>query len=142
MGNIHFVKIQNSIQNSYECNLMRQSSVKTYNILSLMKNLYPTHIQAILFTTALFISSFYGIQAQTFSATAGPVSQVGGVSTESGASALGTGLSMQQSVGDFISLDLDTWKGELFQDYGYQGEKAKLSPPWHPSIFQRFLSSI
>jgi hypothetical protein len=34
---------------------------------------------------------------------------------------------MQQSVGDFVSLDLDTWKGALFQDYGYQGEKATLS---------------
>ena len=106
---------------------MGQSTVKTYNILSLMKNLYPTLAQAVLFITALFISSFHGIQAQTFSATAGPVSQVGNVSPESGASALGTGLSMQQSVGDFVSLDLDTWKGALFQDYGYQGEKAKLS---------------
>jgi len=92
-----------------------------------MKNLYSTHVQAVLFATALFISSFNGIQAQTFSATAGPVSQVGSVSPESGASALGTGLSMQQSVGDFVSVDLDGWKGALFQDYGYQGEKATLS---------------
>ena len=92
-----------------------------------MKKIYPTHVQAVLFATALFISSFNGIQAQTFSATAGPVSQVGTVSPESGASSLGTGLSMQQSVGDFVSLDLDTWKGALFQDYGYLGEKATLS---------------
>ena len=92
-----------------------------------MKNIYPTHFKDILFATALFIFSFNGIQAQTFSVSAGPVSQVGTVSPESGASALGTGLSMQQSVGDFVSLDLDTWKGALFQDYGYQGEKAKLS---------------
>ncbi|MDE0916795.1 MAG: hypothetical protein OSA04_00670 [Flavobacteriales bacterium] len=92
-----------------------------------MKNIYPTHFKDILFATALFLFSFNGIQAQTFSVSAGPVSQVGTVSPESGASALGTGLSMQQSVGDFVSLDLDTWKGALFQDYGYQGEKAKLS---------------
>ena len=92
-----------------------------------MKNIYPTHFKAVLFATALFLFSFNGIQAQTFSVSAGPVSQVGTVSPESGASALGTGLSMQQSVGDFVSLDLDTWKGALFQDYGYQGEKAKLS---------------
>ena len=92
-----------------------------------MKNIYPTHFKAVLFATALFIFSFNGIQAQTFSASAGPVSQVGTMSPESGASSLGTGLSMQQSVGDYISLDLDTWKGALFQDYGYQGEKAKLS---------------
>ena len=109
------------------CNLLGESSVKTYNILSPMKKIYPTHVQAVLFATALIIFNFNGIQAQTFSATAGPVSQVGTVGPESGASALGTGLSMQQSVGDFVSLDLDGWKGALFQDYGYQGEKATLS---------------
>jgi len=121
---------------------LRESSVKTYNILSLMKKIYPTHIQAVLFATALFISSFSGIQAQTFSATAGPVSQVGTVSPESGASSLGTGLSMQQSVGDFVSLDLDTWKGALFQDYGYLGEKATLSSVGASVRILPFKSSI
>ena len=90
-----------------------------------MKNLYPIHLTAVV--TAFFIYSLNPVQAQTLSASAGPVTQVGNVSPESGASPLGTGLSMQQSVGDFISVDLDTWKGALYQDYGYQGEKAKLS---------------
>lgn len=96
-------------------------------ILCVMKKIYPTTFKAVLLLTATFIYSFNNIQAQTFSASAGPVSQVGSESPESGASPLGTGLSMQQSIGDFVSIDLDTWKGSLYQDYGYQGEKAKLS---------------
>ena len=90
-----------------------------------MKNIYPIHLTAVV--TALFIYSINSVHAQTFSASAGPVTQVGNVGPESGASPLATGLSMQQSIGDFISVDLDTWKGALYQDYGYQGEKAKLS---------------
>ena len=124
------------------CNLLGESSVKTYNILSPMKKIYPTHVQSVLFATALIISSFNGIQAQIFSVTAGPVSQVGTVSPESGASSLGTGLSMQQSVGDFVSLDLDTWKGALFQDYGYLGEKATLSSVGASVRILPFKSSI
>lgn len=91
-----------------------------------MKNLYLTPQRLITLVFTVIISTFSSLNAQTFSATAGPISQLGSVEPESGASPLGMGISMQQSVGEYVSIDLDSWKGDLFQDYGFQGEKAQL----------------
>ncbi|PCJ81268.1 MAG: hypothetical protein COA49_06030 [Bacteroidetes bacterium] len=92
-----------------------------------MKNLYLSSHRLITLVFTVILSTLSTLNAQTFSATAGPVSQLGSDAPESGASPLGMGLSMQQNVGRFVSLDLDSWKGDLYEDYGFQGERSQLT---------------